>query len=40
MNVVFIIISFVISVYIAKLIIPRILLISFRKKLFDIPDEP
>ena len=39
MNVVFIIISFVISVYIAKLIIPRILLISFRKKLFDIPDE-
>lgn len=39
MNIVFIIIAFAISVCIARLIIPRILLISFRKKLFDIPDE-
>lgn len=39
MNIIFIIIAFAISVYVAKLIIPRILLISFRKKLFDIPDE-
>ena len=39
MNIVFIIIAFAISAYIARLIIPRILLISFRKKLFDIPDE-
>ncbi|MCE9240471.1 MraY family glycosyltransferase [Bacteroides thetaiotaomicron] len=38
MNIVFIILAFVISAYIARLIIPRILLISFRKKLFDIPD--
>lgn len=39
MNLVFIIIAFVISVGIAKLIIPRILMISLRKKLFDIPNE-
>ena len=39
MNILFIIIAFVISVCVARLIIPRILLISFRKKLFDIPDE-
>ena len=39
MNIVFILIAFVISAYIARLIIPRILLISFRKKLFDMPDE-
>ena len=39
MNIIFIIIAFVISVYIARLIIPRILLISFRKKLFDMPNE-
>ncbi len=39
MNIVFIIIAFAISAYVARLIIPRILLISFRKKLFDIPDE-
>lgn len=38
MNIIFILISFLISTYIARLIIPRILLISFRKKLFDIPD--
>ena len=38
MNITFIILAFVISAYIARLIIPRILLISFRKKLFDIPD--
>ncbi|MDD3037269.1 MraY family glycosyltransferase [Bacteroides sp.] len=39
MNIVFIIIAFTISAYIARIIIPRILLISFRKKLFDIPDD-
>lgn len=32
-------IAFGISVCVAQLIIPRILLISFRKKLFDVPDE-
>ena len=39
MNILFIIIAFAISAYVVRLIIPRILLISFRKKLFDIPDE-
>ena len=39
MNYIFIILAFVISVFIARLIIPRILMISLRKKLFDIPDE-
>lgn len=39
MNIVFILIAFAISAYTARLIIPRILLISFRKKLFDMPDE-
>lgn len=39
MNIVFILLAFIISAYIARLIIPRILLISFRKKLFDMPDE-
>lgn len=39
MNILFIILAFIISVSIAQLIIPRILIISLRKKLFDIPDE-
>lgn len=39
MNIIFIMIAFGISAYVAQFIIPRILLISFRKKLFDIPDE-
>ena len=39
MSILFIILAFVISVTIAQLIIPRILMISLRKKLFDIPDE-
>lgn len=39
MSIVFILLALTISAYIAKLIIPRILLISFRKKLFDMPDE-
>lgn len=39
MDIIFIIISFIISVCIARFIIPRILMISLRKKLFDIPDE-
>lgn len=39
MNLIFIIISFVISVGVARFIIPRILMISLCKKLFDIPNE-
>lgn len=39
MNIIFILLAFAISAYIAWLIIPRILLISFRKRLFDMPDE-
>ena len=39
MNYVFIILTFLIAVGIANLIIPRILLISLRKKLYDIPNE-
>lgn len=39
MNTIFIIISFTLSALLARFIIPRILMISFRKKLFDIPDE-
>ena len=39
MNLIFIAIAFTISVCIARIIIPRILMISFRKKLFDIPNE-
>ena len=39
MNILFIFISFCISACIARLIIPRILMISFHKRLFDMPDE-
>ena len=39
MDYLFILLSFAISVFMARLIIPRILLISLRKKLFDMPDE-
>ena len=39
MNIVFIIIAFIISIYVARLIIPSILLISFCNKLFDILNE-
>ena len=39
MNLLFILSTFLISAVIAQMIIPRILLISLRKKLFDIPDE-
>lgn len=39
MNLIYIIMAFAISAWIAWLIIPRILMISLRKKLFDIPDE-
>lgn len=35
----YLILAFVISVFIARMLIPRILLISMRKKLFDIPDS-
>ena len=38
MDYIFIVLAFVISVFVARLIIPRILIISLRKKLFDIPD--
>ena len=39
MNILFIFRSFWISACIARLIIPRILMISFHKRLFDMPDE-
>ena len=39
MNILFVLLAFAISAYVARIIIPRILLISFRKKLFDMPDE-
>ncbi|ADV44887.1 MraY family glycosyltransferase [Bacteroides helcogenes] len=39
MNIFFIILTFLMSAFIARVLIPRILLISMRKKLFDIPDE-
>lgn len=39
MNFLFIFLTFLISALIARILIPRILLISMRKKLFDIPDE-
>lgn len=34
-----IIIAFVVSVILSAMIIPRILLVAFRKKLFDVPNE-
>lgn len=34
-----IIIAFVISVFLSGLIIPRILVVAFRKRLFDVPDS-
>lgn len=39
MNILFILLTFLISVLIARMLIPRILLISMRKKLFDIPNS-
>ena len=36
---IFIAISLFISIVLSALIIPRILVVAFRKKLFDIPDE-
>lgn len=39
MNYLFIFMAFVISAFIAWHIIPRILMISLRKRLFDMPDE-
>lgn len=39
MNFFFIILTFLISAYLARVLIPRILLISMRKRLFDEPDE-
>ena len=38
-NIIFIIIGFLIAAIMGQIIIPRILLISLRKRLFDIPDE-
>lgn len=38
MNYLFVILTFLISASVARVLIPRILLISMRKKLFDIPD--
>lgn len=39
MNVLLIIIGIIISILLSSLIIPRILVVAFRKRLFDIPDE-
>lgn len=39
MNLFLIFLTFLISVFIARLLIPRILLISLRKKLFDLPSD-
>ena len=39
MNYLFVALAFLISVSVARMLIPRILLISMRKKLFDIPDD-
>lgn len=39
MFILYLIFAFIISVFIARMLIPRILLISMRKKLFDIPDS-
>ena len=39
MDYLFILLALAISIFMARLIIPRILLISLRKKLFDMPDE-
>lgn len=39
MNYLFLFLTFFISASVARVLIPRILLISMRKKLFDIPDE-
>lgn len=39
MNYLFLFLNFLISASVARVLIPRILLISMRKKLFDIPDE-
>ena len=38
-NIIFIIVGFLIADIMGQIIIPRILLISLRKRLFDIPDE-
>ena len=38
MNYLFVILTFLISASVARMLIPRILLISMRKKLFDVPD--
>ena len=38
LNILFILFTFMTSVVIARILIPRILLISLQKKLFDIPD--
>jgi len=39
MNLIFLTLAFFISVFLAGIIIPRILLISLRKKLYDLPNE-
>lgn len=38
-NITFIVVGFLIAAIMGQIIIPRILLISLRKRLFDIPDE-
>ena len=38
-NVVLVILGFLVAAVMGQVIIPKILLISFRKRLFDVPDE-
>ena len=38
-NIIILIVGFIIAVLMGQIIIPRILLISLRKRLFDVPDE-
>ena len=39
MNCIYIGVIFLLSVFLTSIIIPRILFISYKKRLFDIPDE-
>ena len=38
-NIVLVLLGFVVAAVMGQAIIPKILLISFRKRLFDVPDE-
>ena len=38
-SIILIIIGMIISILLSSFIIPRILVVAFRKRLFDVPDE-